>query len=195
MNRRPMGVPVNQGLHAKRLHDPRNLLRRDIDNVVGLHPRLRPAFASQFARQFVACAQRQMAQDEPGDRITQVAAQLHVADVAGAKTVAVHQQHRLTVKLHDARVLQQRAAGLFTEGLAEQEVAIAVHQKNGRAAVAQLAQGLADGTLEGRHGIVANPRLEEVAQNVQRTRRAGASGEQTQKRPGNVRALLFQMQV
>ena len=59
----------------------------------------------------------------------------------------------------------------------------------------KFAQGLADGTLEGRHGVVANPRLEEVAQNVQRTRRAGASGEQIQKRPGNVRALLFQMQV
>ena len=38
-------------------------------------------------------------------------------------------------------------------------------------------------------------RSEKVAQDVQRTRRAGASGEQIQKRPGNVRALLFQMQV
>ncbi|CAH0164890.1 hypothetical protein SRABI89_00863 [Pseudomonas koreensis] len=136
-----------------------------------------------------------MAEDEQGDRVAQVAAQLHVANVAGAQAVAVHQQHWLAVELHDTRILQQGAAGLFAEGLAEHEIAIAVHQEYGRAAVAQIAQGLADGTLKGRHGVVANPRLEEVAEDVQRTRRAGASGEQIQKRPGNVRALLFQMQV
>ncbi|MCY1178052.1 hypothetical protein D9M73_183870 [compost metagenome] len=143
----------------------------------------------------MAGTQRQVPQDEQGDRVAQVATQLHVGFVAGAEAVAVHQQHGFAIELHDSRILEQGAAGLFAERLAQHEVAIAVHQKNRRAAVAQLAQGLADGTLERRHGIVANPRLEKVAQNVESTRRAGASGEQIQKRPGNVRALLFQMQV
>ncbi len=49
--------------------------------------------------------------------------------------------------------------------------------------------------LKGGHGIVADPDFEKIAQDVQRLCRTGASGEEIQKRPGDVRALLFQMQI
>jgi hypothetical protein len=49
----------------------------------------------------------------------------------------MHQQHLLAAQLDHAGVGQQGAAGGFAEGLADQEVAVAVHQVNGRAAVAQ----------------------------------------------------------
>ncbi|VVN76741.1 hypothetical protein PS685_05337 [Pseudomonas fluorescens] len=101
-----MGMAMDQGFHAVGLHDPRYFFRRDIDDVIGLHPHLGRAFAAQLARQFLPGAQGQMAQDEQGHGVTQVASQLHIADIAGAEAVAVHQQHRLAVKLHDTRVLQ-----------------------------------------------------------------------------------------
>ncbi|MNP74614.1 hypothetical protein D3C76_1715200 [compost metagenome] len=50
---RAMGMPVDQGFHTISLHDPWHFVRRDIDNVIGLHPRLRTAFTAQFARQFM----------------------------------------------------------------------------------------------------------------------------------------------
>jgi len=136
-----------------------------------------------------------VAQDKQHNRVTQDAPQLHIAEVAGAEAVAVHQQHRLAIQLHDSRVLEQGGACRFAERLADQEVAVAVHDENRGAAVAQLTQSLADGTLEGGHAIVANPGFEEVPQNVQRLGATGAAVEQIQKRPGDVRALLFQMQV
>ncbi|MNL70098.1 hypothetical protein D3C87_1950510 [compost metagenome] len=48
-----VGVAVDQGFDAVLLHDPWNLFGRDIDNVIGLHPRLRTAFTAQLARQLM----------------------------------------------------------------------------------------------------------------------------------------------
>ena len=107
----------------------------------------------------------------------------------------MHQQHLLTTQLDHAGVVQQRAARSFAKGLANQEVTVAMHQVDGRATVAQPAHGLADRLLEGRHGIVANPRFEEVTKDVQGLGVAGAAIEQIKKRPGNIRAFFLQVQI
>ena len=49
--------------------------------------------------------------------------------------------------------------------------------------------------LERRHAVVADPHLEEVAKDVQGLGLAGAGLQEMQKRPGDVRALLFQVQI
>ena len=107
----------------------------------------------------------------------------------------MHQQHLFAAQLDHAGVTQQRAASSVAKGLANQEVAVAVHQVDGRAAVAQPAHGLADRLLEGCHGIVANPRFEKITKDVQRLGVAGAAIEQIKKRPGNIRAFFLQMQI
>ncbi len=122
-------------------------------------------------------------------RVAQPAAQAHVGLVSGAQAVPVHQQYRLAVQVDHARVGQQRASGLAAERLANEEVAIAVHQVDARTAVGHLAQGLGDGALEGVHAVVADPGFEEVAEDVQGLGPAGALIEERQKRPGDVRAF------
>ncbi|MNV79999.1 hypothetical protein D3C71_1735740 [compost metagenome] len=90
----------------------------------------------------------------------------------------MHQQHLFAAQRDHARVGQQGAASGLAEVLADQKVAIAVHQVDRRAAVAQPAHGLADRLLERRHGIVADPRFEEVAKDVEGLGMARAAIEQ-----------------
>ena len=52
-----------------------------------------------------------------------------------------------------------------------------MHDENRGAAVAQFTQRFTDGTLEGRHPIVADPGFKEVPQNVQRLGTTGATVE------------------
>lgn len=177
VNRRAVGMAMNQGAHSMFAHDPRYFVRGHIDNVVGFHARLGAAFVAQLARQLAPGAQGQMPQNPQAQRVAQVTTHAHVGFVAGAQAVAVHQQYRLTVEVDDAGVLEQGGAGCLAKGLAEHEVAIAMHQEDLRAAVAELAQCLANGKLVGGHGIVADPYLEEVPEDVQRLGGAGAPTE------------------
>ncbi len=107
----------------------------------------------------------------------------------------MHQQYRLAAELDHARISQQLAAGLVAEALAEHEVAVAVHQIDSDAALAQRTQGAGNRLLERRHGVVANPDLEEVTENVQGFGLGSARREKMQERPGDIRAFLFQMQI
>ncbi|MNC49781.1 hypothetical protein D3C75_989830 [compost metagenome] len=143
----------------------------------------------------MAGGQRQVAQQPQGDGVAQTFAQALVALVAGAQAVAVQQQRRLTIQLDHAAFSKQGAAGRTAKALAEQEVAIAVHQVDLRAAIAQAAQGAGDGALELVHAVVADPHFEEVAENVQRLGTHGAGVEEMQERPDDVRAFRFEMQV
>ena len=114
-----------------------------------------------------------MAQDEEGEGVAQDAAQLLVALVAGAEGIAMHQQHATAVEVGDMAIRQQAATGLAAKGLADEKVAIAMHQVDGRAAVGQLAQGAGDLLLEGAHGVVADPGFEQIAKDVQGLGTAG----------------------
>src|SRR5690606_9356968 len=113
----------------------------------------------------------------------------------GAQAVAVHQQYPFAFQGHQAGIAEQRAAGLAAERLADEKVAVAMHEEDARAGLAQLAQGSGDLVLEGCHAVVADPDLEEVAQDVQRFGLDRPFAQETQKRPGDVRAFLFQMQI
>ena len=53
MDCRPVGMAVDQGRDTVLQHHPRHLVRRDIDDIVGLHAGLRAAFVAQLAGQLV----------------------------------------------------------------------------------------------------------------------------------------------
>ena len=195
MARGSVGMAVDQRGHPGGAHFPLDLGLGDIGDVHGLGPGLLATFAAQLARQLLAAGQRQVAQDEEGEGVAQDAAQLLVALVAGAEGIAVHQQHATAVEVGDMAIRQQAAGSLAAKGLADEKVAIAVHQVDGRAAVSQLAQGRGNLLLEGTHGVVADPGFEQIAKDVQGLGTAGAGFEEMQKRPDQVRALRFEMQV
>ncbi|MNQ76823.1 hypothetical protein D3C85_916720 [compost metagenome] len=192
---RAMGMTVDQGPDAVLAEDARNFVRRDVGDFRRLLSGLHPALLAQLACQLVAGGQGQVAEDEEGDRVAQPAAQAHVGLVLGAQAVAVHQEHGLAVHPHQARVGQEGATGFVAKCRADHEIAIAVHQEDTRAAVGQFAQGLGDRMLEGRHGVVADPGFEEVAEYVEGFGLGGAALQEMKKRPGDIRAFLFKMQI
>ena len=63
------------------------------------------------------------------ERIAHDAAQALVGMIVGAQRVAVHEQYALAVQVDHGAVGEQRRAGLAAEALADQEVAVAVHDE------------------------------------------------------------------
>ena len=96
-----------------------------------------------------------------------------VAHVVRAQRVAVHEQYALAFDVDDARVGQDRHARAARVGVAEQEVAVAVHVEHGNAGSMKFGERVGDGVFQFARGIVADPRLEEVAEDVQRIGLAG----------------------
>ncbi len=92
-------------------------------------------------------------------------AKLHVFGVRQAQRVAMREQPALAGKAQHGRVGQQRGAAGPQEALADQEVAVAVHEEHCEPAGGCLQHTCAIGgeaRLEGR--VVADPDLEQVAQ-------------------------------
>ena len=79
----------------------------------------------------------------------------------------MHQQHTLAVQLDHARVGQQCHAGLGREGLADQEVAIAVHEEDRGAALGDALERSAHAVGEVVAIVIADPDLEDVTQQEQ----------------------------
>ena len=126
------------------------------------------ATCAQFAAQFAACLEPEVAQHEQGDGVAQDPAQALVARVRGAQHVAVQQQHAFAVQVDHRAVLEQRAPRFLCEAAPHEEIAVAMHEIGGHTRVSQHAQ-LADDLAHSGVGIViAEPRFEQVAQDVQR---------------------------
>ena len=95
------------------------------------------------------------------------AAKTLVGPVVGAKQVAVHQQGRGPIEVDAGRIGEQVAAGVRKETPADEEVAVAGQDGAAGTAGGQVSQGGADGGVGGFVIVVANPRIEEVAQDVE----------------------------
>ncbi len=80
--------------------------------------------------------------------------------------------------------------------MGHEEVAVAVHHEHRRSSGRQLAQSAHDGTkfllLD---GLVADPVLEQVAEDVERIGRARAAVEKIEEQPGNGGAGAAEMQI
>ena len=111
------------------------------------------------------------------------AAPVLVIDVVGAQRVAVDEQRPYALDLVHGGVGEEARAGRFAEALAEEEIAVAVHEVQRHAAGGEPAQ------QSGHHGVerplevvVADPVLEEVAQDVERLGGARLSSRKSMKR-------------
>ena len=118
-----------------------------------------------------------------------------VIHVVGAQGVAVHEQGGGAVEVDDRGVRQQAAAAHGLEARTHEKVAVAGHDMDGDAAAGQGRQGLHDGLDVGEQGIVAEPDLEQVAEDVQRLRLGGFIAQEPQKQLDNPRPLSREMQV
>ena len=135
-------------------------------------------FAS-FALHSQRCGNRLALRQRPGQKIllpfraANFFAKVHVIDVSKAQSVAMRQQPALLVKCKRCRVLQQGRFTLCHHVLADQEIAVAMHEKD-RQPLASLRQHFPASVLKAwmraAHGIVANPNLKQVTENKHRVR-------------------------
>ena len=79
-------------------------------------------------------------------------------------------------------------AGFIRKCLADHEIAIAVHEEHRHTLVDELADRRFICAVVGVRVIVADPGLEQVAQNIQRVRLRGGPGEEGQKLLADLRA-------
>ncbi len=96
----------------------------------------------------------------------QQAARRLVVVVVGAQQVAVREQGGDAVEVDDGLLRQQGQAGLRGEALADQEVAVAALKSDGHAAARQLPQGVPYRRRRGVVVVVADPGVEQVAEDV-----------------------------
>jgi hypothetical protein len=94
---------------------------------------------------------------------------LQVSEVIGAELVAVRQQRRRAVEIDDDLLRQQRCARRAGKAFAQQEVAVAARDGDGHAGIGHAAQRRDDARGDPIADlIVADPRIEEIAEHVQR---------------------------
>ena len=90
--------------------------------------------------------------------------------IIDAKRIAMHEERAVD----DRRVRKDRRAARPAESVAEQEVAVAVHQADPCAAGGQAPQKAGDHGIERRlEVLVADPVLEEIAEDEKRVRARG----------------------
>ena len=151
-----------------------------------VHAALRP----QMSRQRASREERHRTQrrQHPGTPHRRAGAQ--VADIAQAELIAMAQQPGAPERVQPRRIGEQRHAGVGRHRLAEREVPVAVHEEEGFAR-GDPAQQFERELLE-RAGlparVVADPGLEDVAQQEDRIRGRGRQvGAQSRQRRRHVR--------
>ena len=104
----------------------------------------------------------------------------------------MHQKSLDPVDLFEGRIRQQLRPGFPAEPLADQEIAVAVHDAQPHAAPGQVAEETGDDGIEGLvKAVIADPVLEQVAEEVQRVggaRFAFEEGDQALVRFGTILA-------
>src|SRR5215470_6071841 len=97
------------------------------------------------------------------------------------------EQHALATEFGDHWIVQQAAAAARAEAAAEQEVAIAVEGKARDATAVELTQRAAHPLIARLLIVVADPRLEQVTEDVERLGRGGLSAQEVHKLLGGFR--------
>jgi len=108
---------------------------------------------------------------------------------------AVHYQDRLAIERDDQGVGQQLRARLRAELLSQQEIPVAVHDEAGHAAGGERADRL-DGLLLVEVGcIVSDPRLEQIAEDVECVGARRLVPQEIDELPRDLRALRVDVQI
>lgn len=122
-------------------------------------------------------------------------AELLVVEVIGAEHVAVQEQPVAALDVQPVWLLDQPGATALCVLLAEQEIAVAVHEVDACPAPGDRAQGIGDELRKPRWRIVADPQFEQVAEDEQVGAASGKGGSEVDKGASDVRARVLQMQV
>ncbi len=195
-----MGVAVDHAAHAVALEPLAHGRGRDVGDRLGL------AAGLQFAVARLARGARLRGEREPRRqrlreefrlpaRIAGLRAELLVGAVVGAQQVAVQQQRRFAVQHRDRGIGQDRHARASRVLLAEQEIAVAADEEYRHAGIGQGAQPVGDEGAGGGRIVVADPGLEQVAEDVERVRAARLAVEEAAEQFRRRRARGVEVQV
>ena len=122
-------------------------------------------------------------------------AELLVGVVFGAQAVAVHQQGAGAVQVGHGAFVQQHAAAVVGELVAEQKVPVAVHEEQLGPGVGKAPEGVDRLAVEGAVIVVADPGFEQIPQHIEAVGLAGVVVEQGFQRGQVFRAGRIQMQI
>ena len=175
--RGPVGVAVDEARIAVLAQQGLDRAGVDVHDRVGLEPLFGHAFAAQGVDARLALGQGHGEEGLDPARCAHLGAEALVGVVVGAGRVAVHEQGGGAVQVDRRRVGEDARTGSRREALAEQEIAVAVHYRDGRCGRAS-AQRFDHLRIE-RIGqvVVARPVFEQVAEDVKGLSAAGRSGE------------------
>jgi hypothetical protein len=197
---RAMRVAVDHPRHAMRREGLLNGARVHVHDLLALALHGLAAARAQGLRLGDALLQGQGEELGLPGRIAQPAAQGLIVDVVRAEGVAMQEQGGRTVQVDDLRLGQESQAAALGEGLADEEVAIAVHEGHRHAGIAHRAQALCDGRERGAEArivehVVADPVLEQVAEDVERLRLRRLLGQESQEEGDDLRTAGVQVQI
>ncbi len=194
MRGRPVRVAVDDAAHAGHAQRGDDGIGCHVHDVRGLCRLLAVALHAQPAREGDALVER-LRQEIPLELgLAHRRAKPLVRDVERAPGVAVRQQRGRAGDFHDDRVGEQCAAGGGREGVAEQGIAVAVHQQQAPAVGRVRGQCIDDGSRGGR-GVVADPELEEVAEDDEFAMPRRVVGEEPQEARDRARPFRGEVQV
>src|SRR5574340_1352634 len=118
-----------------------------------------------------------------------------VGRIVGTQGVAVHQQRRHTIQVDASGVGEQRHARFFHVARGQHEIPVSVHEIHRRTGIGQrleMVRGIVRNLLV---VVVADPGLEQVAQDVERVGTGNLFVEKVKKTPGGDRAFVGEVQV
>jgi len=165
---RAMRVAVNQQSHAAGAHGGRHRGGLDVHDVGGGAAGVATAAVAGPLRETAPHAQGQFEEAPLPARIPHQGAQHLVGAIGRAERITVREQGALAVEIDEHRIDEQSRAAARLEAPLQQEIAIAMHDIAGHTARREPTQRIADQRPAGLRVIIADPRLEQIAENVER---------------------------
>jgi hypothetical protein len=160
---RPVRMPVDDPAHASRGERCFDGLRRHVHDVHRLDRLFRLTLKAEAARDCDPLGERLREEVPLKRRGSDHCAELLVRQVARAPGVAVRQQRRGARNLDHDRIREQLASGRSGKVLPKQGIAVAVHQQQPLATRSCRCER-GDDDPRVRQSVVANPELEEIAE-------------------------------
>ena len=184
-----MGVAVDEPGHAALAQRRGDGVGVDVHDRLGLGLDRSPAAGAQRRADTAPDEERQGEKAAAMHRVLPPGAEALIADVVGAQLIAMHDQRRRAMKVVHHRVRKQVAPLALREALAEQEIAVAALQIHRRSRPRKLGEGARDaGSERIAQLVVAQPEVEQVAQDVERRGAAGRAAHECVKRGDELRA-------
>jgi hypothetical protein len=115
--------------------------------------------------------------------------------IVRAERIAMGQKHPLAVELGNDGIREKPAAGAVAELAAQQEIPVPVEQEARDAPGSQRAQSFADEGFVGVGVVIADPRLEEIAQDVERLGACGVRVQEPEEPLDGSRLARIQMHI